>query len=191
LDSKLVPTNNSYNSLPNLTSIWILPYDPFGDDQMIYHVKNMIAENNQLVYNDGINRIFLYTKGGKGGSKELRELLKYFEATILENAIDDDLQEIQKIVTRIKSNSDVKERYMTLEEIIYFEKRDTREAALKEGRTMGISEGISQGISQAMQGTISILKSTESMTREKAKEALLNNFSLSSEEAEEYLNMYW
>lgn len=143
------------------------------------YVKSMIAENDKLVYNDGINRIFLYTKGKKGGSKELRELLKYFEITTNENATDNELQKIQNIVTRIKSSSEVKERYMTLEEIIYFEKRDTREAALKEG------------ISQSMQGTISILKSIEFMTREKAKEALLSNFSLSSDEAEEYLSMYW
>ena len=44
-------------------SIWILPYDPFGNDRIIYTVKNKVEENNQIVYNDGVTKIYLYTKG--------------------------------------------------------------------------------------------------------------------------------
>lgn len=77
IDSKLLPSNSRYQNLPDLITIWILPYDPFGDDRMIYTVKNIVVENHELVYNDGITKIFLYTKGAKGGSKELKDFLKY------------------------------------------------------------------------------------------------------------------
>ena len=94
IDSQLLPTKTSFRNLPDIFMIWILPYDPFGDDRMLYIVKNMVAENNQIVYNDGSTKIFLYTKGTKGGSKELKDLLTYFEKTTLTNAVDSDLQEI-------------------------------------------------------------------------------------------------
>lgn len=51
IDSKLLPANTPYAKLPNMFSIWILPYDPFGDGRMIYTVKNKVEENNQIVYN--------------------------------------------------------------------------------------------------------------------------------------------
>lgn len=32
-----------FKNLPQLVMIWILPYDPFGDDRMLYTVKNMVV----------------------------------------------------------------------------------------------------------------------------------------------------
>lgn len=45
IDSKLLPTGTLYEKIPDLFSIWILPYDPFGDDRMIYTVKNIVTGN--------------------------------------------------------------------------------------------------------------------------------------------------
>ena len=44
----------------------------------------MVAEENHIAYNDGIIKLFLYTKGTKGGSKELKNLLTYMEHTTAE-----------------------------------------------------------------------------------------------------------
>ena len=44
---------------------------------MLYTVKNMVVENHELVYNDDVVKLFLYTKGKHGGSEELRTLLTY------------------------------------------------------------------------------------------------------------------
>ena len=71
----------------------------------VYTVKNIVTENNQLVYNDGVTKIFLYTKGTKGGSKELKELLTFLENPIYDNAMDEELLQILNIVDSIKRNS--------------------------------------------------------------------------------------
>ena len=123
IDSKLLPSNSRYQNLPDLITIWILPYDPFGDDRMIYTIKSMVVENQELVYNDGITKIFLYTKGTKGGSKELKDFLAYMENTTVSNAVDKELLELQEIVNNVKSKEDVGERYMTLQEMIDYEKK--------------------------------------------------------------------
>ena len=49
------------------------------DKGMLYTVKNMVVENKELVYNDGVVKLFLYTKGKRGGSEDLKSLLTYFE----------------------------------------------------------------------------------------------------------------
>ena len=39
IDSKFLPSKSPYQHLPDMITIWILPYDPFGDNRMIYTVK--------------------------------------------------------------------------------------------------------------------------------------------------------
>lgn len=178
IDSQLLPTDTPFRKLPDIFMIWILPYDPFGDDRMIYTVKNMVVENDQIVYNDGSTKLFLYTKGTKGGSKELKDLLTYLEYTTVANAVDSDLKEIQKIVDNVKADSRERERFMTLQEMIYYEKRDSREA----GYQAGLIEGI--------KGVITAYKSLNA-TYDQAKAAIINQFNLTEEKADEYIHLYW
>ena len=178
IDSQLLPTDTPFRKLPDIFMIWILPYDPFGDDRMIYTVKNMVVENNQIVYNDGSTKLFLYTKGTKGGSKELKDLLTYMEHTTFANAVDSDLKEIQEIVDNVKADSRERERFMTLQEMIYYEKRDSREA----GYQAGLIEGI--------KGVITAYKSLNA-TYDQAKAAIINQFDLTEEKADEYIHLYW
>lgn len=175
IDSKLLPTDTKFKELPDSISIWILPYDPFGDNRMLYTVKNMVVENNHLMYNDGVTKIFLYTKGTKGGSKKLKELLTFMENTISANAVDEDLTNIQQIVNKVKSRTDVKERYMTLQEMIDYEKRDSFEEGVEFGRAEGV---------------ISAYKSI-GKDKDQIKVHLVEQFQITKEKADEYINLYW
>ncbi len=178
MDSKLLQANTPFKDLPDSVSIWILPYDPFGDERMIYTIKNMVVENPQLRYNDGVTKIFLYTKGIKGGSRELKELLIFMEHTTNANAVDEELQEIQKIVDRLKTQNDVKERYMTLQEVIDYEKRDSYEQGIELGRSEGI---------RATVATCKELQQDKSQTRLH----LINQFQLTEDKADKYMELYW
>ena len=190
IDSQLLPANTPFRKLPDIFMIWILPYDPFGDGRMIYTVKNMVAENNQIVYNDGSTKLFLYTKGTKGGSKELKDLLTYFDNTTLTNAVDSDLLRIQKIVDSVKADFKERERYMTYEEILYYEKRDSHEAGYQAGHAAGHAAGQEEGIEEGIKGIINAYK-TLNGTCEQAKEALIKQFYLTEEKADEYIHLYW
>jgi len=190
IDSKLLPTDTKFKELPDSMSIWILPYDPFGDDRMLYTVKPLVVENNHLVYNDGVTKIFLYTKGTKGGSKELKELLTFMENTSSDNAVDEELAKIQRIVDKVKSRSDVKERYMTLQEVIDYEKRDSYEEGVEIGRAEGIELGRSEGIKLGIRGIISTCRSLKQSQLE-TRDILSTQFNCSKEKADEYINLYW
>ena len=134
-----------------------------------------MTENDRIVYNDGVTKLFLYTKGTKGGSKELKDFLTYMEKTTLSNAVDDDLLRIQEIVDIVKNRKDVGEQYMTLQEMINYEKRDS----YKMGEIKGEIKGSIR--------TCKLLNQDKSQT----KEFLLNQYSITEDEAEEYLNLYW
>lgn len=162
--------------------IWILPYDPFGENRMLYTVKNMVVENNELIYNDGVIKFFLYTKGKIGGSEQLKSLLTYFEETTQENAVDAELEEIQRIVGNIKHSHETEDHYMTLQEIIDYEK----DYSFNDGLQTGVQQGIQQGI----QGIVRTCQNLD-QTKEKTKETLIKEFDITKEEAGEYISLYW
>ena len=59
-------------NLKNIYIFMIMPYDPFGKKRMVYTVKNQCIEEPDIPYEDGIRKIYLYTKGVEGSpSQEL------------------------------------------------------------------------------------------------------------------------
>ncbi len=171
IDSKLLPTDTPFSQLPDVFSIWILPYDPFGDNRMLYTVKNMVEENNQIVYNDGVTKIFIYTKGTVGGSQKLKDLLTFLENSTPTYAVDEELMAIQKIIDTVKCDSETRKRYMGIMGVIDYERRDAFEAG-------------------QLQGAISNSKFMN-LTKEQTKENIMKQFSLPENIAEDYLNLYW
>ncbi len=57
VDVQLLQKNADYKDLPELITIFILSYDPFGKDAMCYEVETIVTTHPDIVYNDGIRRI--------------------------------------------------------------------------------------------------------------------------------------
>lgn len=182
-DVKLLETGKSYKNLPEYISIWILPEDPFGRNQMIYTVKNVVAEDAQIEYNDGVKKLFLYTDGQIGGSEALGNLLQYFAQSSEENALDSDLQQLHTIVKATKSNQKVGERYMTLQEMIDYEKAAAQKEGREEGRKEGREEGRKESISVLIRTCRKIGASDLQIV-----ESIMEEYHLSQEEAKECLS---
>ena len=80
---------------------------------MIYTIRNHCVENPELPYEDGARTIFLYTKGRKGRDNEsLSQLLDYMENTTRENAVTEELEDIQEMVDVVKEDAEVTVAYM-------------------------------------------------------------------------------
>ena len=147
---------------------------------MIYTVKNSVVENPKIVYNDGVTKVYLYTKGTKGGNDNLRALLNFMENSNEENAIDSDLCKIQEILDVIRNNEEVGERYMTWEDVIEYEKRDSYE----DGRKSGLEQGLEQGLGQGINALISTCREL-GVSNEEIIAKLMEKFSLTEDEATE------
>ena len=119
--------------------IFIMPFDPFGLNRMIYTIRNSCIEEPEMPYDDGATTIFLYTKGRVGvPSGELEAFLKFFEKTREENVVNEDLREIENMVNHVK-----KDRKAGIDYMKYYE-----EQAMI--RRMGVEEGIKQGIEKGI-----------------------------------------
>ncbi len=149
---------------------------------MLYTVKNVVVENNQLAYNDGVTNLFLYTDGKLGGSPELGHLLKHMTHTTKDNAIDPYLKQIQDIVDTIKSDIKVGERYMSMEKII--------ESAKYHAFISGKNEGHHEALEESIKAIIELLKD-DNNTIEMIKSKLLAKFDISETAADEYLKKYY
>lgn len=121
-----------FSKLPNLYVIMILPYDPFGKDYMMYQVQSRCREVPELDYPDGLMYIYFNTRGIKGGSPEIRQILDYLQRSTEENATGETLQKIHRHIEKVKVQPEVREEYMLLEEKLYYERKEAAEEAAKE-----------------------------------------------------------
>ncbi len=103
-----------FSNIPNLYVITITDYDLFGKDYMMYTVRNRCQEVPELPYDDGLQFLYFYTKGQKGGSQAIKNMLTYFQNSDSKNAVDDATRALDGYVSRIKRLPEVEGGYMTL-----------------------------------------------------------------------------
>ncbi|MGN0322624.1 MAG: hypothetical protein ACI4DZ_05880 [Oliverpabstia sp.] len=104
--------------------------DKHGARLDVYIEKNCADEVPTMPYDDGSRTIFLYTKGTEGiPSEELEKFLHYMEHTTEENAVTDNLRNINQMVNLVKQDEEVSLQYMKI-----FEREE-----------MLIQQGIQQG----------------------------------------------
>ena len=115
----------------------ILPYDPFGKKRMVYTVKNQCIEEPDIPYEDGIRKIYLYTKGVEGSpSQELQDMLRYIENSIEENVTNETIHLIHKGVQVIKQNKEVGVQYMKTWEREAMIREEGKAEGKEKGRTL-------------------------------------------------------
>ena len=131
IDNAALSSGEDYRKLKKVYVIFITPFDPFGYNRMVYTIKNYCVEQPDMEYEDGAMTIFLYTKGSVGNySEDLQKFLTYFEESTDENAVTDDLRELQSMVSQIKDNRKVGLSYMRA----YEEKELLKRIYHEEGR---------------------------------------------------------
>lgn len=147
LDIKSLRGGKHYNELPNTVIIWITTFDPFDKKRMQYTVKNDCIEDQDVRYNDGAVKIFLYTKGTEGNpDSDLRNLLHYLESGKVSDKADTGLMNLDSCIQDLKNRPEVNKQYMDL----WLREKRLREDATNEGLAQGITQGIIQGDSMRL-----------------------------------------
>ncbi len=208
-----------YDKLPRVVIIVILPYDPFGQNRMVYTIKNQCEEDPAIPYEDGARKIFLYTKGTEGNpSQSLRDMLKYMEDTKRENVTNEDISRIHEFVEKAKHRKEVGIGYMNLWEEKLMMAKEARETGYAEGSETGYAEGHETGYAEGREAGLEAgLKEGKETGREAGREEgreemygafikmcqefqmsksaamrkLQENTNLNEEEAAKYIEKYW
>ena len=202
-DVKLLKAGENYKKLPNYISIWILPYDPFGQNRMLYTVKNLVAEDTQIVYNDGALKLFLYTDGEIGGNERLKDMLRYFAESDEQNAVDPELSQLHDFVQQVRDNRKVGEQFMTLQDYLDNEIKRGVEEGIARARETAVAEAVNaavaaavdeavdaavaEAVDAAVEKTVAMLKDLN-VSEEQIIEQLMEKYSLTEEKAKSFLN---
>ena len=113
IDRRSLKAGEHFGKMKKVYVIFICDYDPFGYDRALYTIKNRCLEEPTMPYEDDAETWALYTRGKKGNiSESLRQLLSYLENTNQNNAINEDLRDIQQMVDQVKRDGEVSLRYM-------------------------------------------------------------------------------
>ena len=175
IDVNTLAAGDDYSNLKKVIVIMIMPFDPFGYDQIIYTIQNKCLEVPELPYDDGAKTIFFYTKGSKGTvSQSIRDLLHYMEESKAENATNEDLRKIHSLVSIVKQNPEVSKEFMKWAEIQRMWQED--------GYTTGLAQGITEG---KIQGFILSARKFGIAVNE-IVETLMQTFDLDEETANKY-----
>ena len=117
-------------------------------------------------------------------------LLRYFADSSESNATDEELKEVHKIVTDIRNDADREDKYMTLHDMIEYEKEESFDEGVLVGEERGIARGITQGIETGIMQSLTIY--IDSLREFKVQEedilgSVIRKFGISREKAIELM----
>ena len=135
IDAVSLKSGESYGKLKNVIVVMIMAFDPFDRDRMVYTIANGCKEEPDMEYDDGARTLFLYTDGTKGNPpEELRQLMKYMKHSIEENAANESLKRIHRMVEKVKQSEEVSLEYMKIFEREEMLREEGREEGIRKGR---------------------------------------------------------
>ena len=140
LTSNYTPQGVSFSDVPNVCIIYIAKFDIFGAEKSIYHIKRIVQETGQEVYN-GLEEIYVNTEVRDGTA--VSELMEIFTE---DAAYSEDFPVTSKLKRLYREEAP---------EMIYTQwdkyRDELREEAIREGREIGIKQGIEQGVKQGIE----------------------------------------
>ena len=171
-----------FSEIPNLYVITITNYDIFGRDYMMYTVRNRCEEIPDMEYDDGLQFIYFNTKGQKGGSQAIKNMLKYIQNSDSKNAVDDATRKIDYYVRKVKNLPEVEAGYMTLGDWI-----DSIVDSVKEDTAKEITNKVKE---ENIKVVVEILKELHE-TKDNAVLKIRSKFPEFANQAEELVEKYW
>ena len=174
-----------WSMLPDLYMIMITTFDPFGGDSMVYTFENICREDPDLEYGDGLKFIYFNITGKKNVAQAQKELLTYLNRSKIESVTNDQVAHIHDYVRHVKQSAEVRERYMTIGEMMDMSK--------EEGRAEGMVEGQRLGLKNLILGVLSELgpipEELQARLEPENKETLIQwaKFAARAESIEEFL----
>ena len=144
--------------------IMITTFDPFGKGGIIYTFENTCKEYPDIENKDGLKYIYFNTAGTKGGTETIKQLLSYLKHSKIENVTNEKISHIHDYVETVKQTAEVRDRYMTIGELM--------DVSKAEGKIEGRAEGaLDAYVSLIKDGLLSLAEAAKrlDMTEEELK----------------------
>ena len=134
---------------------------------MYYEANTILKTHPQYPYDDGIRRLFFYTGGtnnisNDNNGKAISDMLRYIQDSRDINVMNDDIRDLDNIVSEVRKSEEVSIEYMKSWELEDYIRREAANQTLESAalvyiidmREAGVSdEVISQNLVEKMQLT--------------------------------------
>ena len=177
LDMNTLESGQDFSKLPESYVIFITRGDVLGYGLPIYHVERKIEEVEKNFKDEAH---IIYVTGSNRADTELGRLMHDLNCknpSEMHSAI---------LAERVYELKETPEGV----EIMCNEMQKILDEGIEIGTERGIEKGIKKGIEQGIEKGIKLCQGFGS-SRELAKHKIMEEFSLSAEQAEEKLNLYW
>ena len=198
IDNRFLESGAGYEKLPDFVSITILSYDPFDAGDMYYEAKTVLSTHPGFEYKDGITHIYLYCNGKVNAAvspahgKRLMEVLKYIVSGEKPGIVNPEVNNLEKIVSKIKRRTEVTKKYMQQwdrERILINETREevTKEvtAEVTQKVTKEVTAEVTKQVTQKDALNVIIFGRENGVPDEKIRQNLDERFGLTSDEIDE------
>ena len=172
IDFGAMQVGAEYHQLKKSIIIFICPFKIFDGERHIYTFKNMCQQNKKIQLDDGSQKIFLSTKGKlRDVNLKILNFLKFVDGLPVK---DKWVDELQGLITELKTDEREKASYMTYQMKI----AEERDEAKAEERKNGIKSLIA---------TAKAFAATPAQTVEQ----LMKNYPLTEDEAKAAVHANW
>ena len=177
LDLNQIEKGADYDELKNNMVIFICTFDHFGKGLPVYTFSNRCKEALELELGDGTSKIFVNAKGNTENLPEdFRAFLKYLNGEIIKD--NSFISTLENEVEAARNKEEWRVEYMSL--MVEFRER------YKEGKEDGVSQEKANGIRIVVE-----IGQEDGKTKEELISRLVNKYSLSLEEAQTNVQLYW
>ena len=185
LTTNLTDPGLKFEKVPDICVVFIARFDIFKGNKALYHVDRVVREMGTVV-NNGFEEVYVNAMAKDGSI--VSELMEVF--------VEDDAYS-----KKFPRTSEGKHRYKETEggqktmcEIMDKIAREERLEGIAEGREEGLAEGLIKGEKKGLvkgraEGIIELGREI-GLTEEQILEKLQNKFSITKEEAEEYMKEF-
>ena len=177
LDLNHIEKGADYDELKNNMVIFICTFDHFGKGLPVYTFSNRCKEALELELEDGTSKVFVNAKGDTENlSEDLQAFLKYLNGEIIKD--NSFISTLENEVEAARNKEEWRVEYMSL--MVEFRER------YKEGKEDGVSQEKANGIRIVVE-----IGQEDGKTKEELISRLVNKYSLSLEEAQTNVQLYW
>ena len=168
-DGVALSKGDFYTNLKEQYVIFLCPMDIFGHEYPVYHFENRARENPDITLGDlTFKNYYIFTRYEKFKDPVVRAYMKYFATR---NADSSETQNINSQVAFYKTDTFIRNKYMTYEYDLHESKEAGRAEGLVEGEAKGEVKGLSEGIDifESLGVSQDILEKAKQIAAEKVK----------------------
>ncbi|MFP3155446.1 Rpn family recombination-promoting nuclease/putative transposase [Lachnospiraceae bacterium ZAX-1] len=183
IDLDLLDSGDDYNTLKASVVVFICRFDPFGEGMAEYLFENSCIGDKKVIKLGDLTRKVFYNAPAfsKMSKKDVSDFLRF----VCGEAVEDNpfIREIVNEVKEIKRRDEWREEFMRTSMI----EMDAELRGEQKGIQIGKQEGIQLGKQEGIYKSIEIMRDF-SASEENIVSQLMEKFSLTKEESENYLS---